>query len=176
MSRATLGLLLLALLGGCERNGDGQASSADTGNAVGNASAGARVEDDPSGEAAAQPAAQTTRPTGTTQPARQPAAADDGDVPERLLGTWVAKNVDTSMGAVDIELTFREDGPVRILAWSDLPLVGQVRNKEAPYEVRDHTIQSDAIRGGTSVEYRFNEQGQLVIEYKDGKTVTFDRA
>lgn len=79
------------------------------------------------------------------------------------------------MGDVKVKLTFREDGPVRILAWSELPLVGQVRNKQAPYEIHGNTISSQALRGGTSVKYRFDGD-VLVIEYQDGKTVRFTRA
>jgi hypothetical protein len=102
------------------------------------------------------------------------AAAGDQQQHERLYGTWVARDVDVSMGEVKIELTFAEEGPVRILAWSDLPFVGQVRNKKGPYDIQGNTISSSAIRGGTSVDYRF-EGKDLIIAYKDGKTVRFQR-
>lgn len=108
----------------------------------------------------------------STQPATQPSS---NGVDQRLYGTWVAQDVDVSMGQVDIRLTLRKEGPVTILAWSDLPFVGQVRNKTAPFEIRDHTLHSEAIRGGTSVQYWFTDRGQLVIQYADGKTVTFHR-
>lgn len=111
----------------------------------------------------------------TTQPGSDASqAANDPSQHQRLHGTWVAQDVDSKLGEVKIQLTFKEEGPVRILAWSELPFVGQVRNKQGPYEVHGNTISSDAIRGGTSVNYRF-DGGDLIIEYKDGKTVRFNR-
>ena len=110
----------------------------------------------------------TRQSPATTQAAQAPSQHD------RLYGTWVARNVDAKMGEVKIQLTFKEDGPVKILAWSDLPFVGQVRDKKAPYEVHGNTISSDAIRGGTSVKYHFDGD-DLIIEYGDGKTVLFKR-
>ena len=104
----------------------------------------------------------TTRATGERSPE------------ERLYGTWVARDVDTKMGDVMVKLTFREDGPVKLAAWSDIPFVGQVRDKTAGYEVRGNVISSEAIRGGTSVEYSFHGD-DLIIRYKEGKTVRFKR-
>jgi hypothetical protein len=92
----------------------------------------------------------------------------------RLYGTWLARDVDTKMGEVNIELTFREEGPMKPAAWSDIPIVGQVRDKTAPYDVQGNVISSDAIRGGTSVEYSFDGDG-LIIRYREGKTVRFKR-
>ena len=82
--------------------------------------------------------------------------------------------MDTKTGEVKIKLTFREDGPMKLAAWSDIPLVGQVRDKRAKYEVHGDIISSEAIRGGTSVEYWFDGD-DLIIRYKDGKTVRFKR-
>lgn len=96
--------------------------------------------------------------------------------PDKLVGTWVAKNVETDSGQADIRLTFREEGPLKLMAWSDLWLVGQVRDKTAPYKVTENTISSEAIRGGTVVKYRFSPSGNLIIEYQDGETVEFQRA
>lgn len=107
--------------------------------------------------------------------ATKPAQPEAG-IPDRLLGTWTAQDVDADLGQVDIKLTFRQEGNLRLLAWSDIPLVGQVKNKSAPYQVKGNVISSEAIRGGTSVEFRFNDVGQLVIEYTDGKTVVFKAA
>lgn len=107
----------------------------------------------------------------TTASARQ----TESDL-QRLHGAWVAHDVDTKLGDVKIKLVFHDEGPVKILAWSDLPLVGQVRNKSAPYAVHDHTISSEALRGGTSVKYWFDDQGHLIIQYNDGKTVQFSPA
>jgi hypothetical protein len=115
----------------------------------------------------AAPATQST----TGEPAdKQPDASD------RLHGVWVADNVPSKIGPVRIRLTFREDGPVKIMAWSELPFVGQVRDKTAPYEATDSTIHSEALEGGTTVDYWFNPDGRLIIEYRDGKTVAFSRA
>jgi len=93
---------------------------------------------------------------------------------ERLHGTWIARDVDTKMGEVKIKLTFREEGPMKLAAWSDIPFVGQVRDKTAEYEVNGNVISSKAIRGGTSVEYSFDGD-DLIIKYKEGKTVRFKR-
>lgn len=114
-----------------------------------------------------------TNPATATGAASASTAQEDQDDP-RLYGRWVARDVDASMGEVKVQLTFRRDGPVRILAWSDLPLVGKVRDKRAAYEIKGNTLQSDALRGGTSVDYRF-DGGDLIIEYKEGKSVRFKR-
>ncbi len=93
---------------------------------------------------------------------------------EKLYGTWIAEDVDVKMGEVKIKLTFREEGPMKLAAWSDIPFVGQVRDKKAPFEVHGDVISSSAIRGGISVKYWFDGE-QLVIRYKEGKTVHFTR-
>ena len=121
---------------------------------------------------------EATPAAGTdTYPASAPAttsAAAQQPSEERLYGTWVARDVDTKMGEVKIKLTFREDGPMKLAAWSDIPFVGKVRDKTAQYEVHGNVISSEAIRGGTSVEYWF-ERDDLIIKYKEGKTVRFKR-
>ena len=116
-------------------------------------------------------------PTTTADSRAAPAtmrATGERSPEERLYGTWVARDVDTKMGEVMVKLTFREDGPMKLAAWSDIPFVGQVRDKTAGYEVRGNVISSEAIRGGTSVEYSFDED-DLIIRYKEGKTVRFKR-
>ena len=145
-------------LGGCERS----AKRSDGGGPATRASAG-----DAAAVAASAP---DTRPT--TGPAPNPAQQDPA---ERLYGTWVAEDVDVKIGQVKIRLVFKKEGPVKIAAWSDMPFVGQVRDRSAPYEVHGNKISSDAIRGGTTVTYRFDGD-DLVIEYQDGKTVRFHRA
>jgi hypothetical protein len=112
--------------------------------------------------------------SGTSVAPVQEERTDAESQQQKLLGTWVAQDVDTSMGEVRIRLTFRQQGRMKLAAWSDIPFVGQVRDKTAPYEVTDSTISSDAIRGGTTVEYWF-EGGDLIIRYKEGKTVRFTR-
>jgi len=103
----------------------------------------------------------------------QPASRDKA-MEDKLMGTWIAEDVDAKLGQVKIKLTFRKEGPMKLAAWSDIPFVGQVRDKAAPYEVHGDVISSDVIRGGTSVTYWF-EGEQLVIRYKEGKTVAFHR-
>jgi len=93
---------------------------------------------------------------------------------DKLMGSWIAKDVDAKIGQVKVKLTFRKDGQMKLAAWSDIPFAGQVRDKTAPYEVNGDVISSEAIRGGTSVTYWF-EGDKLVIRYKEGKTVTFHR-
>ncbi len=92
---------------------------------------------------------------------------------KRLLGTWFAKDQG-------------EDGRRRHQAHvpqrgADAPrgLVGHpVRwagaDKTGSYEVRGDVISSEAIRGGTSVNYSFDGD-DLIIRYKEGKTVRFKR-
>ena len=113
-------------------------------------------------ESGARPVPATTRATG------------ERSLEERLYGTWVARDVDTKMGEVKIKLTFRKEGPMKLAAWSDIPFVGQVRDKTAEYEVHGNVISSEAIRGGTSVKYSF-EGDDLIIRYKEGKSVRFKR-
>ena len=108
----------------------------------------------------------------TTSPSQ--GQTDKPESHEKLYGTWLSKGVSTPAGDVDIRVTFREEGPVKVVAWSELPFVGKVRETKGPYEIHGNTITSQAIRGGTSVKYWF-DQGQLVIQYDDGKTVRFTR-
>jgi hypothetical protein len=126
-----------------------------------------------SGKSSAENTAHPTAGTSTAATTNLSAATTQS-LEDRLYGTWVANDVDVKIGQVKIKLTFHQDGPVRIAAWSDIPFVGQVRNKKAPYDVHDHTIHSDAIRGGSTVKYHF-EGDQLVIQYKQGKTIRFTR-
>lgn len=92
----------------------------------------------------------------------------------KLYGTWIANDVDTEMGEVKIKLTFRRVGTLRLLAWSDIPFVGQVKDLKAPYEVHRDTIRSKAIRGGATVQYSF-EGEQLLLQFEGGKVVRFRR-
>jgi len=93
---------------------------------------------------------------------------------DKLMGSWIAHDVDVKIGQVKIKLTFRKEGQMKLAAWSDIPFAGQVRDKTAPYEVNGDVISSAAIRDGTSVNYWF-EGEQLIIRYKEGKTVAFHR-
>jgi hypothetical protein len=113
-------------------------------------------------------------PVPTTAPATTRSAAEARSLEQKLYGTWIANDVDAKLGQVKVKLTFRQEGPMKLAAWSDIPFVGQVRDKTATYEVNGNVISSGAIRGGTSVEYWF-EGDDLIIRYKDGKTVRFDR-
>ena len=120
------------------------------------------------------PGTPTNAAAPSTAPATARSATEKQALEQKLYGTWVAEDVDVSMGQVKIKLTFKEEGPMKLAAWSDIPFAGQVRDKTAPYEVDGSVISSDAIRGGTSVEYWF-EGEELVIKYREGKTVRFNR-
>ena len=124
---------------------------------------------------------QVERVSTNSEPTNTAASSDtargnksEPGAPEKLYGTWVANDVDAKIGEVKIKLTFREEGTMKIAAWSELPLVGQVRDLKGPYEVQGDTISSKAIRGGTAAKYWF-EGEQLVLQFEDGKTVRFQR-
>lgn len=122
-------------------------------------------------------------PAATARDSTQPstthaagkAASDYQTAEEQLQGNWLADDVDVSTGEATIKLSFRDDGRMKLAAWSDILFVGQVRDKTAPYEVHGNTISSEAIHGGTSVDFRF-EDDKLIITYEDGKSVRFHRA
>lgn len=94
--------------------------------------------------------------------------------PEQLFGTWTAKDVDAKMGEVKIRLTFRREKKATLLAWSDIPFVGQVRDLKGSFSVHGDTISSEAIRDGKKAKFSF-ENDQLVLRFKSGKVVRFDR-
>jgi hypothetical protein len=93
---------------------------------------------------------------------------------ERLYGTWTAKDVDARMGEVRIRLTFRQEKNATLLAWSDIFLVGQVRDLKESFSVDGNTISSEAIRDGKEANFSF-ENDQLVLRFKSGKVVRFNR-
>ncbi|KRP35463.1 MAG: hypothetical protein ABS34_10960 [Opitutaceae bacterium BACL24 MAG-120322-bin51] len=101
-------------------------------------------------------------------------SATPAQPPERLYGTWTAKDVDADMGEVEIRLTFRREQQVTLMAWSDVPFVGQVRYLEGAYLVDGNTISSEAIREGKEAKFCF-ERKQLVLRFKSRKVVRFDR-
>ena len=121
----------------------------------------------------AAPTNAAARPS-TTAPTTTLSAAEERALEQKLNGVWVAEDVDVAVGSVKVQLTFREEGPMKLAAWSDIPFVGQVRDRTAPYEVHGNVISSEAIRGGTSVEYWFDGD-DLIIKYREGKTVRFKR-
>lgn len=94
--------------------------------------------------------------------------------PQRLFGTWTAKDVDVQTGEVRIRLTFSRKNKVTFLAWSDIPFVGQVRDLKGPFSVHGDTISSEAIREGKQAKFSF-ENDQLVLRFKSGKVVRFNR-
>ncbi len=94
--------------------------------------------------------------------------------PERLYGTWTAKDVEAKMGEVRIRLSFRREQNTTFLAWSDIPFVGQVRDLKGSFSVHGDTISSEAIRDGKEAKFSF-ENNQLVLRFKSGKVVRFDR-
>ena len=86
----------------------------------------------------------------------------------------MAKDVDAKMGEVKIRLTFRREKKATLLAWSDIPFVGQVRDLKGSFSVHGDTISSEAIRDGKKAKFSF-ESDQLVLRFKSGKVVRFDR-
>lgn len=103
-------------------------------------------------------------------------ATVDSATPEHLYGTWKALNADVPQtGDADIKLVFKKSGQVHFLAWSDILLVGQVRNKTAPYHIEESRLVSDAIPGDTSLKYHFTDSGKLVLQYNDGNSITFHK-
>ncbi|WP_322628307.1 hypothetical protein [Halothiobacillus sp.] len=117
-------------------------------------------------------------PVERTKPAAHASEVGKGQKPshppERLYGTWIAKGVDAKMGEVRIRLTFRRGKKVSFLAWSDIPFVGQVRNLQGSFSVDGDKIKSKAIRDGKKATFSF-EGKQLVLHFKSGKVVHFDR-
>lgn len=94
--------------------------------------------------------------------------------PAQLYGTWTAKDVDAKMGEIRIRLTFRREKDATLLAWSDILFVGQVRDIKEPFSVHGNTISSEAIRDGKEANFSF-QSGQLVLRFKSGKVVRFNR-
>lgn len=94
--------------------------------------------------------------------------------PQRLKGNWIAEDVDAKIGEVTIRLTFPDEGPMNIVAWSEIPFVGEVKNLTAPYVVQGDTISSKAIRGGAKARYEF-EGEYLVLQFENGTTIRFHR-
>ena len=115
-------------------------------------------------------------PGAPTRSRRFEAGGDEAqsDSAEKLYGTWIANDVDAKMGEVKIKLTFRKEGSMTILAWSDIPFAGKVKDLKEPYEIHGDTIRSKAIRGGTKAKYSF-EGKQLLLQFEDGKVVRFRR-
>jgi hypothetical protein len=93
---------------------------------------------------------------------------------EKLYGAWIANDVDAKLGEVKIKLRFRKEGSLTILAWSDIPFAGKVKDLKEPYEIHGDTIRSKAIRGGTTAKYSF-EGEHLVLQFEEGKVVRFRR-
>ncbi len=94
--------------------------------------------------------------------------------PERLYGTWTAKDVDAKMGEIKVRLTFRREKKATLLAWSDIPFVGQVRDLKGSFSVHHDTISSEALRDGKKAKFSF-ENDQLVLRFISGKVMRFDR-
>lgn len=159
-------VVCLAGLAGC---GDGDSSSPEgiAIDAPSTSPSTGRASDEAADEAAngaSDGSTSTTR--GTTQETDQRSA----DVRETLSGTWLAEDVSAPVGDVKIRLRFREDGPVRLIAISELPFGGEVKDTESPYHVEDGKIIAPEIGDGVSMPYYF-EDDRLVLEYKPGQTV-----
>jgi len=59
---------------------------------------------------------------------------------EKIYGNWVAKDVDAKLGEVTIRLSFREEGGMTLVAWSELIFAGKVKETKGPYKVSGDTI------------------------------------
>jgi hypothetical protein len=114
----------------------------------------------------------------TTTSAESPdkAGGDEGqsDSAEKLYGAWIANDVDAKLGEVKIKLRFRKEGSLTILAWSDIPFAGKVKDLKEPYVIHGDTNRSKAIRGGTTAKYSF-EGDHIVLQFEEGKVVRFRR-
>lgn len=78
------------------------------------------------------------------------------------------------MGEVKIQLTFRREKKATLLAWSDIPFIGQVRDLKGSFSVHRDTISSEALRDGKKAKFSF-EKDQLVLLFISGKVIRFDR-
>ena len=96
------------------------------------------------------------------------------DPPEQIYGTWMAKGVDAKMGEVKIRLTFLRENKATLLAWSDIPFIGKVRDLKGPFSVQGDTISSEAIRDGKKAKFTLKGD-QLVLYFESGKIIRFDR-
>jgi hypothetical protein len=94
--------------------------------------------------------------------------------PEQLYGTWIAKDVDAKLGEVKIRLTFRLEKKATLMAWSDIPFVGKVRDLKGSFSVHGDTVRSEALRDGKKAKFSFKKK-QLVLRFKSGRVLCFDR-
>ncbi len=94
--------------------------------------------------------------------------------PDQLYGVWIAKDVDAKLGEVKIRLTFRLEKKATLLAWSDIPFAGKVRDLKGAFTVHGDTISSEALRDGKKAKFSF-ENDQLVLLFLSGKVIRFNR-
>lgn len=94
--------------------------------------------------------------------------------PAQLYGTWIAKDVDAKLGEVKIRLTFLVEKKATLMAWSDIPFAGKVRDLEGAFTVHGDTISSEALRDGKKAKFSFKND-QLVLRFISGKVIRFDR-
>jgi len=115
----------------------------------------------------------TTRSVSSADAVQASARAQTPTTPS-LTGTWVARDVPTKLGAVKIELTLRENGGAKVVAWSQGPLVAELRNKEGEYHVARQTLEFQLLKTG-SCQYQFDDAGHLLLQMPEGRTVQFER-
>ena len=115
----------------------------------------------------------TTRSVSSADAVQASARAQTHTTPS-LTGTWVARDVPTKLGAVKIELTLRENGGAKVVAWSQGPLVAELRNKEGEYHVAGQTLECQLLKTG-SCQYQFDDAGHLLLQMPEGRTVQFER-
>lgn len=116
----------------------------------------------------------TTVANLTTSPTTSPV---DGGIPlEKLTGTWIAQSVSVpEPGTVDITLTFGNDGKASLEATSNMPFIGEVKDVTSQFHLENGKVVAPGLRDGVTMPLRFEGPDTLILEYKPGKTVRFQR-
>ncbi len=92
----------------------------------------------------------------------------------RLAGDWVAKDVSSAIGPLKVEMVIRKNGSCHVNLWTCGFVNAQIRDKEGAYELKGDRICSEILKRG-SCKYWFAGD-RLMIEYKQGSIVGFERA
>lgn len=104
-----------------------------------------------------------------------PAVSEDdpGDPDDRLTGSWLAKDVDTDAGPMEMQVEFREDGGAKLVAISELPFAGEMKRIETGYSIKDGQIHCE--QDGRVMPYAFEGDHTLVLTYDKDHIVRFTR-
>ncbi len=113
-------------------------------------------------------------PAVATQPTEPATSADDpGDPDDRLTGTWKATGVETPAGPAEMTVIFRENETGRVVAVSELPFMGQLKEVNTGYTLKDGKIHCEA--DGRVMPYSFEGQHTLLLQYEADRTIRFTR-